>query len=250
MLAIIGGSGFYGLTGMGEPRVENLATEYSTESVKIEMYDSPAGDVAFIPRHGKTHAIPPHQVNYRANIDALAKIGVTQVLGMNAVGGINAHASPGSIIVPAQVIDYTWGRPSTFFEGDIEEVVHIDFTNPFSEILSKKVLAALYRELEEAEDERTVLKHGTYGCTQGPRLESAAEIQRLKNDGCDIVGMTAMPEVSLAREKSMDYCMLALSVNWAAGLVPGTITMDEIRAVLAEGADRLQAVVTRFLSMP
>ncbi len=247
MLAIIGGSGFYGLTGMGKPRVENLATDYSADSVKVEIYDSPAGEVAFIPRHGKSHAIPPHQINYRANIDVLAKIGVRQVLGMNAVGGINADASPGSIIVPTQIIDYTQGRLSTFFEGNIEEVVHIDFTNPFSEDLSRKVLIALYQELEEAEDERTVLKYGTYGCTQGPRLESAAEIQRMKNDGCDIVGMTAMPEVSLACEKSMEYCMLALSVNWAAGLVPGTITMDEIKAVLAEGADRLQAVISRLL---
>ena len=247
MLAVIGGSGVYELTGLGEPTVELIQTDFAEELVKVEIYNQEENRIAFLPRHGKQHAVPPHKVNYRANIAALHSLGVTEILGINAVGGINAHAGPGSIIVPTQIVDYTWGRVSTFFEENLEEVVHIDFTNPFSDELGRRVLAALYKELEDREDSRTVLKHGTYGCTQGPRLESAAEILRMKQDGCDIVGMTAMPEVALAREKGMHYSMIALSVNWAAGIVPGVITMDEIRLVLAEGTDFIQQVVVRLL---
>lgn len=248
MLAVIGGSGFYDLKGLGESQCKTVRSEYADQPLDIEIYETPVGQIAFLPRHGKHHRIPPHRINYRANIDALAAIGVTDIIGVNAVGGINAHTGPGSIIVPTQIIDYTWGRQSTFFEEGMNEVVHIDFTHPFSEKLGRKVLTAIYQLAESGEETRTVLKHGAYGCTQGPRLESAAEILRMKQDGCDIVGMTAMPEVALAREKNIDYSMIALSVNWAAGIVPGIITMEEIRAVLEDGAAFIQDVLTKIAS--
>ncbi len=248
MLAIIGGSGLYDLQEFGQPQLESVATDYATSAVDIELYDTAQGQLAFLPRHGKQHSVAPHLVNYRANIAALATVGVTEIIAINAVGGIDAHAAPGSLILPTQIIDYSWGRASTFWEKGQEEVVHVDFTNPFSVDLGRRLLAAVYQRAELDEDSRTVLKHGTYGCTQGPRLETAAEILRMKQDGCDIVGMTGMPETVLAREKEIDYAMLALSVNWAAGVVPGIITMDEIRAVMKDGIGFIRKVLVTLLT--
>ena len=247
MLAVIGGSALDGLPQFGQPRQQNISTAWAAEPVTVLLYDTPGGPLALLPRHGKHHAVPPHRINYRANIAALAESGVGEIIAINAVGGIHARAAPGSIILPTQLIDYTWGRAGTFFEEDLEQVVHADFTEPFSTGLRQRLLAAVYHCAERTADRRTVLQHGTYGCTQGPRLETAAEIRRLQQDGCDMVGMTAMPEAVLAREQAMDYAMLALTVNWAAGVVPQTITMEQIRAVVAEGAGFLRQVITRLV---
>ena len=235
MLAIIGGSGLYNLSEFGDPTVQEIVTEYSAEPVAIEIYDTATDKLAFLPRHGKQHGTPPHKVNYRANIAALKTVGATELIAINAVGGITSGTGPGSLVVPDQVIDYTWGRAATFYEDAMQQVVHIDFTSPFTESLRARLLAVLHADTEQGEDARLVIKKGVYGCTQGPRLETAAEIKRLQQDGCDIVGMTAMPEAALAREAELDYAMLALSVNWAAGIVPGEITMAEIEAVMASG---------------
>ena len=249
MLGIIGGSGLYALQGFGEPHTELVTTAYGTDPVPVHYYRSAPATVVFLPRHGKSHTLPPHRVNYRANIAALAQCGVQEIIAVNAVGGINTRAAPGAVILPTQLIDYSWGRASTFFDEDLEEVVHVDFSNPFSADLSRRLLSAVYQAAESVRDSRPILKQGTYGCTQGPRLETAAEIRRLKQDGCDVVGMTGMPETVLAREKGLDYAMLALSVNWAAGIVPGEVSMEQIRSVMADGIGFVSTVLTELVAI-
>lgn len=247
MLGIIGGSGLYSLESVGEVTRKEVRTAYDEKSVPAEIIDHGGGQFVFLPRHGKQHQITPHEVNYRANIAALHKLGVSQIVAVNAVGGITESTIPGAIIVPDQLIDYTWGRASTFFEGDGAEVHHIDFTHPFDQALSQRLLNAVETTNTSASQGRTVLAQGVYGVTQGPRLETAAEINRMKQDGCDIVGMTAMPEAALARELGIDYAMLALSVNWAAGILPSVISMEEIQAVMRDGQSFLHEVLLQLI---
>jgi len=187
--------------------------------------------VIFLPRHGAVHTIPPHRINYRANIWALRNIGVKQVIGMAAVGGIRADMGPGRVAIPDQIIDYTWGRGHTFFEQDLTHVTHIDFTDPYCEELRQTLISA---GLEAGID---LVGDGTYGATQGPRLETAREISRLERDGCDLVGMTGMPEAALAREMGLCYACCAVVANWAAGKQAGPITMEEISANLETGME-------------
>ncbi len=248
MLAIIGGSGLYGLQDFGDARIENVCSDYGDREVAVELYATPAGEVAFLPRHGKAHNTPPHRVNYRANIDALHRLGVSEILAINAVGGITASTGPGSFIVPDQIIDYTHGRSSSFFEDQLDKVVHVDFSSPFSTALTDRLLALVQEVNQNISDPRMIQAGGIYGCTQGPRLETAAEIKRMARDGCDIVGMTAMPEAVLAREKQIDYAMLALSVNWAAGIVPGVISMADIEAVMLDGMEFVRRVLNTLLA--
>ncbi|PCJ36308.1 MAG: 5'-methylthioadenosine phosphorylase [Cellvibrionales bacterium] len=185
-------------------------------------------EVLFIARHGDTHAIAPHKVNYRANIAALKQVGATHLLAFNAVGGICADCDVGSLIVADQIIDYTWGREQTYYDGEEGRVEHIDFTSPYDEALRQVLITAA----DSAGV--TIISQGVYGATQGPRLESAAEITRMERDGCDIVGMTGMPEVALAREKMLPYASLSLVVNPAAGKASGPIGMAEIEQVIVE----------------
>jgi len=217
---------------------------WAKQPVSVQMLQHQGKDLAFLPRHGISHAIPPHRVNYRANIAALQEAGVTSIIAVNAVGGIHPDMGPGAIMVPDQLIDYTHGRASTFFEDDLDTVTHIDFSEPFSTLERHQ----LTQVLEDCNDHRAVVGSGVYGVTQGPRLETAAEIRRLQQDGCDIVGMTAMPEAALAREAGIGYGMLALSVNWAAGLTPEPITMDQIRGVLADGMAVISTVLDTYAS--
>ena len=247
MLGIIGGSGLYSMESMGKLHRKRVKTEYDSKSVLAEMIEHENGRFVFLARHGKNHQIAPHEVNYRANISALKQLGVTEIIAVNAVGGITDNTIPGAIIIPDQLIDYTWGRASTFFEGDANEVHHIDFTHPFDAALSQRLLSAVEASNREEHPRRMVLARAVYGVTQGPRLETAAEINRMKRDGCDIVGMTAMPEAALARELGIGYAMVALSVNWAAGILPGEISMDEIRGVMEEGQSFLAGVLRRVL---
>ena len=247
MLAIIGGSGLYSLPDSGEPEIHSVATEFSPEEVTVAIYATEVGPVAFLPRHGASHQIPPHRINYRANIAALKETGVAEIIAINAVGGITAAMAPGALILPDQIIDYTSGRDATFYDGQSGQVVHVDFSNPFSERLSARLKLAGEATNLQVETSRSVQSGGVYGCTQGPRLETAAEIKRLLNDGCDVVGMTAMPEATLAREKEIDYAMLALSVNWAAGIKEGVITMDDIQAVMKEGMEFIASVIQYLL---
>jgi 5'-methylthioinosine phosphorylase len=197
-------------------------------------------NLVFLPRHGSGHTIPPHKINYRANIWALHHIGVQKVVGVAAVGGIHRDMGPLTLVIPDQIIDYTHGRPHTFFEQDLTHVTHIDFTFPYCEGLRQGLLAAA-RDLGEP-----VWAGGTYGATQGPRLETAREVERLERDGCDIVGMTGMPEAALARELDICYACCALVVNWAAGKGEGIISLQEIEDNLRLGMEKVRRLLGRL----
>ena len=243
MLGIIGGSGFYSAGYAENLRRLEMVTEYSDVAVPIELIETDK-PFAFLARHGKDHHIPPHEINFRANIDALREAGVTEIVAINAVGGIAEGTGPGTIIIPDQLIDYTWGRQSTFCGQSQRFVKHVDFSFPFDRALSDRLISAVNAINDQSGAARPVMTAGVYGVTQGPRLETAAEIQKMRRDGCDIVGMTAMPEAVLAREAGINYGLIALSVNWAAGILPSEVTMEEIEAVLADGHQFLRRVLS------
>jgi 5'-deoxy-5'-methylthioadenosine phosphorylase len=236
-LGIIGGSGLTRLDALRVERQEIVTTPYGDPSAPLTFGRFDGSQVVFLPRHGGAHTIPPHKVNYRANLWALKHAGVSRVVGMAAVGGITPRMAPGCLTVPDQIIDYTWGREHTLFETDLTSVTHIDFTDPYCAELRAHLLDAAAGAAVEVDD------GGTYGATQGPRLESAAEIRRLERDGCDMVGMTGMPEAALARELGLCYACLALSVNWAAGKGSGPITMAEIEHYLSQGMAQARKVL-------
>lgn len=236
-LGIIGGSGLTRLKALTVDRQEIVTTPYGEPSAPLTFGHFDGGPVVFLPRHGPGHTIPPHRVNYRANLWAMRHAGVERVVGMAAVGGISMPMAPGVLAVPDQVIDYTWGRDHTLFEADLASVTHIDFTEPYCATLRAALLAAA------AQAGVAVHDGGTYAATQGPRLESRAEISRIERDGCDVVGMTGMPEASLARELGLCYACLSLSVNWAAGKTEGPITMTEIEHHLESGMAEARKVL-------
>ncbi|MFK7864112.1 MAG: S-methyl-5'-thioinosine phosphorylase [Pseudohongiellaceae bacterium] len=247
MLAIIGGTGLTTLDGLEEVGDENVLTPFQSEPIKVAMFRRDSSTVAFLPRHGQGHKVPPHKINYRANLWALKQLGVHEIVAVNAVGGIHEKMGPGVFAVPEQLIDYTWGRTGTYFEDDLDEVTHIDFSRPFSDSLRKRLISCAQAIKAQQGSELQLAEFGVYGCTQGPRLETAAEITKLQRDGCDLVGMTAMPEAALARELDLDYAMLALSVNWGAGLSCEEITMAEINKVLAEGMAVMRSILARVI---
>jgi 5'-methylthioinosine phosphorylase len=240
-LAIIGGTGLTRLTHLDIERREKVLTPYGAPSAELVYGRLHEQDLVFLARHGDPHINPPHKVNYRANIWALKQAGVAGVLAVAAVGGIRADMVPGRIAVPDQLIDYTHGRAHTFFEDDLEQVTHIDFTRPYSPWIRDKLLNAAKVAGIAAVD------GGVYGCTQGPRLETAAEILRLERDGCDLVGMTGMPEAALARELDLDYACCAVVANWAAGKQAGEITLAEIEANLTAGMADLAALLRHWV---
>jgi 5'-methylthioinosine phosphorylase len=237
-IGIIGGSGLTRLEALRVDHREVMNTPYGDPSAPLLFGKLGELDVVFVPRHGNVHAIPPHMVNYRANIWALKNVGVEQVIGMAAVGGISDTLPPGTLCVPDQLIDYTYSRAHTFFEEDLASVTHIDFTEPYCEALRSTLIKASGKAGVE------LVTHGTYGATQGPRLETAMEIRRLAQDGCDLVGMTGMPEAALARELDICYANFSLVVNWAAGLGEGPITMREIDSYLSRGMRTAVSVIS------
>jgi len=251
LLAFIGGTGLSELDALDAVEVKKVATPYADHEVAITTGSMEGLEIAFLPRHGSRHVIPPHKINYRANIWALKQIGVEDIIAINAVGGINPQLTPGQLAIPDQLVDYTYNRPNTFFEADLDEIVHIDFTHPYSEKLRHMLIVAAEEvddEMDES-DENLPFTKGTYACMQGPRLETAAEIVRLRRDGCDMVGMTGMPEAALAREMHLRYACLALSVNRAAGLENHPITMDMINKVLASAMDDVKQILRRFIGI-
>lgn len=239
--AIIGGTGLTQLDGLSMKALLNPETPYGAASAGIVQGEYAGREVLFLARHGHPHRIPPHQVNYRANLWALKHAGAEAVIAVNAVGGITAGMGTGQLVVPHQVIDYTQGRIGTFFEGELDHVTHIDFSHPYDEPLRQKLLDALRRAGHAHSD------YGVYGCTQGPRLETVAEIARMERDGCDIVGMTGMPEAALARELNLPYAALSLVVNPAAGKSTSIITMAEIEAALAAGIGKVRETLSILL---
>lgn len=236
-VGIIGGTGLTTLSGLeitGEKQVGTPWGSPSAPLVEGRLGDQPA---IFLSRHGNPHRIPPHQVNYRANLKALYDAGVRTVVGVNAVGGIHPDMGPAHVVIPDQIIDYTWGRASTFFEGDLESVTHIDFTWPYDESARQILIDAAGAEGVPFSG------FGVYGATQGPRLETSAEIIRMERDGCDLVGMTGMPEAALAAELGMRYVCLGLVVNWAAGKSDHIITMEEIEAAIEQGMSGVKRIL-------
>ena len=242
MLAILGGSGLTQLSLLKDARRVVSRTAYGEPSGPLTLGRIGGRDVLFLARHGDAHSIPPHQVNYRANIQALKDAGATRVASVATVGGIRSGFGPGSLIVPDQIIDYTWGRVSTFFEGPGAKVTHIDFTEPYSGELRKAILAAA-KACGEA-----VADGGCYGTTQGPRLETAAEIARMERDGADLVGMTAMPEAALAREAGLEYAAIAVVANHAAGKGDSrhAISLSAIEAVLEQAMQRVRRILEKL----
>lgn len=238
-IGIIGGSGLTRLETLSVERRELISTPYGDPSAPMLFGHLDGLEIAFMPRHGGNHQVPPHMVNYRANIWAFKEVGVEQVVGMAAVGGISERMAPGVLCVPDQIIDYTYGRKHTFYEQDLTSVIHIDFTEPYCADLRNRLIATAVSQGV------SIVDHGTYGAAQGPRLETAAEIRRMAGDGCDVVGMTGMPEAALARELELCYANFSLVVNWAAGLGDGgPITMQEIERHLEEGMVRAVEVVS------
>lgn len=241
-LAIIGGTGLASLNGLEITRREMVHTPYGEPSGPL-MHGHFAGhNVVFLPRHGYAHTIPPHRVNYRANIWALHHIGVRRVLAVAAVGGIRSDMLPGEIAFPDQLIDYTYGRAHTFFEQDLDQVTHIDFTEPYDPVLRAQLIKAAQKA------SLTCITDGTYAATQGPRLETAAEIARLERDGCDVVGMTGMPEAGLAREMQLAYACCAVIANWAAGKGSEGIHA-EIDRYLKHGMEQVRALLEALVPL-
>lgn len=240
MLAVIGGSGLTQLASLEVARREVIRTPYGEPSGTLTFGRIGVQEVVFLARHGHGHTIPPHRVNYRANLWALVKAaGAEGIVSVASVGGIRADLGPGALVVPHQIIDYTWGRPQTFFDGGEAPVVHVDFTEPYDRGLRERLLCAA--------DAVSLKLSGSavYAATQGPRLETAAEIERLARDGADIVGMTGMPEASLARELETPYAAICAVANWAAGRgdSTSTIRLDSIEAVLEEALGKVRRVV-------
>lgn len=239
-LAVIGGTGVYRLAALEDEQALHCDTPYGAPSGPLRIGHLGNARVAFLARHGEGHALPPHRVNYRANLHALQQAGVRRVLALNTVGGITAACGPRVLACPDQLIDYTWGRESTYWDGE-GQALHVDFGQPYSPGLREQVLAAA-RATGVA-----LVDGGCYGATQGPRLETNAEIARLRRDGCDLVGMTGMPEAGLARELGLDYACLAIVANWAAGCGTGEeITMAEVLANVEAASNGLPELIAEL----
>jgi 5'-methylthioadenosine phosphorylase/5'-methylthioinosine phosphorylase len=242
-LAIIGGSGSRHFDDSEASPGRAAQTPYGATSAAIRRLTLAGHEILYLPRHGVGHRIPPHRVNYRANLWALKEAGADRVVGLAAVGGIAAGLGPRSFAIPHQVIDYTYGRDQSFHEGGESGVLHVDFSDPYCGELRALLVAAC------AATGVSVLDRAVYGVTQGPRLETAAEILRLQRDGCDLVGMTGMPEAVLARELGLCYASLAFVVNWAAGKDQGPIRMDEIERHLRHCMERVAAILAALVQM-
>ncbi len=239
--AIIGGSGLDKCPDFELVRREVVTTPYGDPSGTIAFGLLAGHEVVFLPRHGVGHTIPPHRVNYRANIWALKDIGIRQIFSVNAVGAIESNLANADIVIPDQIIDYTWGREHSFFDGFTDQVQHIEFTEPYSQALRLKLI-----ESSEQLDFKVHMS-GVYAATQGPRLETAAEVKRLARDGATIVGMTGMPEVALARELDINYAAVTMIVNMAAGLSDELISMEMIRGNLEVTIARVIELIGKSL---
>lgn len=243
-LAVIGGTGVYALGELVGVETVRPNTAYGAPSGPIRIGRLGARRVAFLARHGEGHALPPHKINYRANLAALKAVGAQRVLALNTVGGITERFAPRVLACPDQLIDYTWGRVSSLCEESGSEVLHVDFCEPYTASLRQAVVAASRRAGV------ALVASGCYGATQGPRLETRAEIARMRRDGCDLVGMTGMPEAGLARELGLDYACVAVVANWAAGAGPDAaevITLQDVLGNVAAAMTGVQALLRGLL---
>lgn len=239
-LAIMGGTGVDQLEGLTVSARQRVETPFGAVSADVEIGHIGDVEIVFLQRHGKPRSLPPHQINYRANIWALQHLGVTHIVALNAVGGMQPSMTPGTLVLPDQLIDYTWGRLHTFDEGGDSAPRHIDFTEPYSADLRQALLQASAGE--------GVVDGAVMAVTQGPRLETAAEVRRLMRDGCHVVGMTGMPEAALASEASLSYASLCMVVNAAAGLGDVPITFEIIKHHLSVCSAASARVIGALLS--
>jgi 5'-methylthioadenosine phosphorylase len=244
MLAVIGGSGLSQLANLEASERRAVSTPFGEPSGPLTLGRLSGQPIVFLARHGYGHTIAPHEVNYRANLWALKKAHVEAIVSVASVGGIRRDLGPGMLVLPHQIIDYTWGRRSTYFEGAGTEVRHIDFTEPYSAALRARILRAA------ADCGERVLDGSVYATTQGPRLESAAEIDRLERDGAEVVGMTGMPEAALARELELEYAAIAVVANHAAGRGGSAraVALDQIEAVLGAAMVRVRNIVAQLVA--
>ena len=232
MIGIIGGSGVYEITHKADSVEKKLVkTEYG--EVEVSILDIFSKKVAFIPRHASGHSIPPHKINFRANIDALKNVGVTQIIATNSVGSMNLEMPPGSFVIPNDFLDFSQDRKKTFYE---DKVVHIDVTEPYCPTL-RDILAK----------SGDVILGGTYVCTEGPRFETPAEIKMFKMLGGDLVGMTGLPEVTLAREREICYNSICIVSNYASGISENELTIDEVFEMVGEKESELLDLIYNFI---
>jgi 5'-deoxy-5'-methylthioadenosine phosphorylase len=243
LLGIIGGTGLTQLSNLETTHRQIVRTPFGDPSGALTFGKLNRRDVVFLARHGYGHTIAPHEVNYRANIWALHAQGAGRVVSVASVGGIRSDLAPGLLALPHQVLDYTWGRRHTFFEGPDQPVTHVDFTHPYCEKLRESLLKAA------AAAGQAIANGGVYAATQGPRLESAAEINRLERDGADMVGMTGMPEAALAKEIGLRYAVVAVVVNQAAGRGDSSeaIHLEQINAVLQAAMVKVHMLLEKLV---
>lgn len=240
-IAIIGGTGVYDPRILTNIRQEETPTPYGVVQYKVGEY---AGkEVAFIPRHGFTHSITPHLINYRANIWAMKKIGVQDIIATTAVGSMNLDMKPGDFVIIDQFIDFTKNRHTTFYEGGERGVVHVDVTNPYCPTL-RDVLSKAAKQ-----SEIHVHNVGTYVCTEGPRFETPAEIKAFSKLGGDLVGMTNVPEVVLAREAEMCYVTVSMVTNYAAGISPLPLTHGEVLDTMRDNTEKFKKLIMASIAM-
>lgn len=241
-LAIIGGTGLTRMADLEVTRREMVKTPYGAPSCPLVFGELGGVEVVFLPRHGTAHRIPPHRVNYCANIWALNNVGIKKIIAVGAVGGIHTDCTVGSLVVPDQIIDYTYDRESTFFDGGDDPVEHIDFSYPYNEELRSLLITGA-----KSVDNINMVESGTYGATRGPRFDTAAEVLRMQRDGCTIAGMTGMPEASLAAELKIAYACLGVVVNRAAGIDNSAIDVAELPSKIEQGTDKARAVLRATL---
>lgn len=244
-IAVILGSGQELLKGLNISNNLAVKTHYGDTSGPLVETSLGNQDIILLARHGNDHSIPPHKINYRANIAALKSAGIKRIIALAAVGGITKKMVPGTLTLPDQLIDYTWGREHTFFDGQAHDygagVEHIDLTHPYDSDLRQKFIDASFKS------NVPLISGGVYGAVQGPRLETAQEICKMAQDGCDLVGMTGMPEAALAREVGLKYICCAVVANWAAGVEDGIISMQEIRDTLSRSMQQVQELLIEVL---
>lgn len=243
MLGIIAGTGCTQLTNLEIIRRQVIRTPYGEPSGALIFGKINNHEVVFLARHGYGHHLPPHEVNYRANIWALREQGIENLVAVATVGGIREDMQPGVIAIPDQIIDYTYGRKATYYEGGEKEVVHIDFTDPYCETLRQRCMQAA------AAAGAAYVDNGVYAAVQGPRLETAAEINRLERDGATIVGMTGMPEAVLAREIGLCYATIAVVANHAAGRASSRhgIQFSSVGDVLCPAMNQVYAILEKLV---
>jgi 5'-methylthioinosine phosphorylase len=246
LIAIIGGTGLSNISSFNVEDIKPAPTSdtpYGDPSGQLEMGQISGRPVVFLARHGTPHQLAPHKVNYRANIWALKQLKVSRIIAINAVGSITRDLELADLVITDQIIDYSYGREHSYFDLDVQ---HIDFTYPYDEKLRQSLVESAF-EVKKQHEAFGFAAGGVYGCTQGPRLETAAEIRRMARDGCDVVGMTAMPEAALARELDIPYAGISMVVNKAAGIDGNTVTIEEIRAIVEVAVDRVGLLLNQYL---